>query len=126
MEAGLARNKRSRDTRGERQVAALLRAAGLEVSTNVRIGRWAVDILVGSGIVVEVFGDYWHCNPALFAPEDHNRSLGCTAAEKWAKDLARARSLIALGYRVWIVWEGELRQPERVRNIIRHITYEAR
>ena len=126
MEAGLARNKRSRDTAGERQVAALLRATGLEVSTSVRVGRWSVDLLIASRIVVKVFGEYWHCSPDLFAPEDYNESLGCTAADKWAKDFARARSLTALGYRVWIVWEGELRKPERVRQFIRNITNEAR
>lgn len=35
-----------------------------------------------SNIVVEYFGDYWHCNPAVYDDDFFNKNLKCTAKEK--------------------------------------------
>lgn len=85
---------------------------------NVQIGRYNVDFLCGE-VVLECFGDFWHCNPAIWQPEDYNASLKMTAAEKWQRDAARAKRLEAQGFRVHVLWESEIvNEPARVRKTI--------
>ena len=42
-----------------------------------------------AGVIVEYFGDYWHCNPAVYKKDFYNRSIKKTAAEKWSADESR-------------------------------------
>lgn len=42
-----------------------------------------------TGVVIEYFGDYWHCNPAIYGKDFYNKSIKKTAAEKWEADKIR-------------------------------------
>lgn len=60
-------------------------------------------------IIVEFYGDYWHCNPSVgkYAPEFvHHKKLK-TAQEIWDEDARRERDLRALDYDVIVVWEDD-------------------
>ena len=58
--------------------------------------------------IIEVYGDYWHCNPKLFKEDFYHPQLKQTAAEKWAADDQRKQYLESLGYTVTVVWESDL------------------
>jgi G:T-mismatch repair DNA endonuclease (very short patch repair protein) len=58
--------------------------------------------------IVEVYGDYWHCNPELFEADFYHPQLKMTAGDKWKKDANRKTELEKLGYTVTVVWECEL------------------
>jgi G:T-mismatch repair DNA endonuclease (very short patch repair protein) len=60
--------------------------------------------------IIEVYGDYWHCNPNLFKEDFYHSQLKKTAKEKWQADEARVKYLESLGYRVTIVWESNLQE----------------
>lgn len=47
-----------------------------------------------SKIVIEYFGDYWHCNPLIYDDNFLNKSLGITAKEKQNKDKIRLQKII--------------------------------
>lgn len=64
---------------------------------------------MGRKTSIECYGDYWHCNPALYEPDFYHRSLHFTAAEKWRRDQVRQRQLTKQGYDVHIVWERDRR-----------------
>lgn len=67
----------------------------------------SVDIYVHSKkLVVECFGDYWHCNPKKYAPDYYHQIIKLTAKEIWDKDAIRVEQLKRIGYDVWIVWES--------------------
>lgn len=82
----------------------------LEVITNgtLKLGNSYVkpDILLGYNIV-EVFGDYWHCNPKFYSEDFINHKLHMTAGERWKQDATRLSSLKSLGYTVLVVWERD-------------------
>lgn len=82
IEAGQRHNRRSARTAIEERVASLLTGLELKFVRNVQIGRYNVDFLVGETTIVECYGDYWHCNPSMFAPEQWNGSLRMFAKEK--------------------------------------------
>lgn len=108
IEAGQRHNKKNAQTRIENSVADVLTALGIVFERNVQIGRYNVDFLVGEGLVIECYGDYWHCNPRLYEPSYYHKSLHTTAQEKWEKDQARSTSLIEKGHVVLCIWEHDI------------------
>jgi very-short-patch-repair endonuclease len=119
IEAGQKYNKKSSKTRIEDLLARLLMEQGYSFERNVQIGRFNVDFLVNQHFVIECFGDYWHCNPLIFKPDDYNKSLKMVALDKWAKDAKRKTALESKGYKVMSFWESDIQQKiERVKQTI--------
>lgn len=77
--------------------------------TNVKVGRYVVDI-VKENCILEIFGDYWHCNPAIYASDFYNKSVKKTAQELWAKDAQRVAYLQKRGFTVYVLWERDLKR----------------
>jgi G:T-mismatch repair DNA endonuclease (very short patch repair protein) len=124
IKAGLRSNRRSSGTWSERVLAASLEAFGMAVARNVMVAHLNVDLLVEGRVIVECFGDYWHCNPELYEPNYFNKSLRCTAEAKWRRDSARINHLIELGYTVFVAWERDLRmRPERTSSLIERVLH---
>lgn len=120
--AGQRSNKRSSKTRIEQLVAGTLRELGVSFTQNQQIGRYNVDFRLGDGTVIECYGDFWHCNPAVYEPTFYNKSLHITAQEKWARDAARVRWLIkTTGCSVHIIWESDAECAPRLRAIVEGI-----
>ena len=75
------------------------------------LGRYVVDIFVPSeNLVIEVFGDYWHCNPINWSSTEYNKTLHMTAQEKWEKDKIRTENIQSQGYNVVVLWENEIKK----------------
>lgn len=117
--AGQRSNKRNQKTRIETVVAAMLDRLGVKYRQNAQIGRYNVDFLVGT-VIIECYGDFWHCNPAIWPPGRYNGSLHVTAAEKWARDAGRQSVLERQGYLFAAFWETQIRDaPHEVERAIR-------
>lgn len=119
--AGQRANRKGRGTRIEVEVARVLDELGVSYRQNVQIGRYNVDFTLGSTII-ECFGDFWHCNPALWPADRFNGSLRMTAGEKWARDSERRRSLEEKGFRFALFWESDIRTaPHKIAEAIREL-----
>ncbi len=70
--AGQIHNRKASGTKIETVVAGILTELGVQFCQNVQLGRYNVDFLIRRTII-ECFGDFWHCNPAFWKPEDYNR-----------------------------------------------------
>lgn len=70
------------------------------------IGRYRVDVLFGKTII-ELYGDYWHCNPFKYQAGYVHPNRKQTAQRIWEADEKRKRYLETQGYRVVIVWERD-------------------
>jgi hypothetical protein len=81
----------------------------VDYTTNVKIGKYKPDYVnETTKHIVEVYGDYWHCNPDMFEENFYHPQLKKTAKEKWKLDSERQKYLESLGYDVTIVWESKL------------------
>jgi len=69
------------------------------------------DILIPSlHKIIECHGDYWHCNPSMYAANYYNKRIHLTAQEIWNNDSQRLQILRDAGYDVEVVWEKDTAQ----------------
>jgi len=88
----------------------------LGYKSSITIGNYVVDYLNESKKeIIEINGDYWHCNPLKYAPDYYNKKLGMTASDKWKYDEERKQYLENLGYSVTILWESDLKITKKER-----------
>lgn len=105
--AGQLHNKRSTKTKIENIVATWLDQTGVLYTRNHQVGRYNVDFLIGN-LIVECYGDFWHCNPIIWQADSYNRSLHLTAQQKWERDARRLAVLQQRGYNTLVVWEYDI------------------
>jgi very-short-patch-repair endonuclease len=69
---------------------------------------WKYDFCYGKNII-EVHGDYWHCNPDTY---DENTVVrgGQTASVIWKNDARKIECAHYYGYKVLTLWENEIQQ----------------
>lgn len=80
-------------------------------SENSKVGKYKPDYInEETKHIIEIYGDYWHCNPKMFDPNFYHSQLKMTAKEKWKKDNERISELEKLGYTVTIIWESEIKR----------------
>ncbi len=67
--------------------------------------------LLGTNIILEVNGDYWHTNPKFYNGEDIIKYPGriITAAERWLEDEKKTELAMSYGYKVITVWESDVK-----------------
>jgi len=77
---------------------------------NKRVGKYKPDYVNSrTKHIIEVYGDYWHCNPKTFSENFYHNQLKKFAKEKWQEDNERVKYLESLGYKVTIIWESDLK-----------------
>lgn len=97
----------SHTSKGEKTLQKAIKALFPSAKSNVSVETFNVDVLIPEkSLIVEYFGDFWHCNPNKWKAEDYNRRLHMTAKEKWQQDEKRLKMLRSLGYNVIVVWES--------------------
>lgn len=69
-------------------------------------------------IILELHGDYWHCNPKIFNKNFYNKSLKMYAEEKWKYDLNKKKLAIKRGYDYIVIWENDFNKNKGVVNEI--------
>lgn len=87
-----------------------------------------LDILIESeNLVIEIYGDRWHCNKRLFKADDSINFLWKktkelkTAREVWEFDKFRINQIKSFGYKVLIFWESEIKNLDKFEKIKKKI-----
>jgi G:T-mismatch repair DNA endonuclease (very short patch repair protein) len=65
-------------------------------------------------IVYEFLGDFYHGNPARFAPEDFNKKLKKSFGQLFEETIKKLESLADAGYRVVYVWEADFKKGKMI------------
>lgn len=64
---------------------------------------------------IEFNGDFWHCHPEHFEPEQIHRIKGKKVKDIWELDKNKKDFIEKLGYKVLTIWESEYRKsPQQV------------
>lgn len=97
----------SRTSKLENKIATIISPLGFE--QNKRIHKYTVDFINDKEkLIIEIYGDYWHCNPTLYKADYINVSIDMTAQEKWDYDFQRINNIQSFGYTCLIFWEQDL------------------
>lgn len=76
---------------------------------NIQISYYNVDFLNRkTNHIIEIYGDYWHCNPNIYPDDFFHPYFKITAKERRTLDEKRQKYLESLGYTLTVVWESDL------------------
>jgi len=60
-------------------------------------------------LIIEIFGDIWHCNPSKYKNENEFISLiNKTVKEVWDYDFNKIKNYKKEGYKTLIIWENDI------------------
>lgn len=76
--------------------------------------------ILGTKKLIEVNGDYWHANPAVYKKDDLlNWPGGRVRAETiWNNDKIKKELAEKYGYDILYIWESDFSEPEKVRSML--------
>ena len=77
-------------------------------------------------IILEYYGDFWHCNPKVYKdPDFYHKAIHSTVREKWQYDSHRKKVLENAGYKVYVIWESDfLKSKNEIFKYIKNIISE--
>jgi len=66
-------------------------------------------------VVIECYGDYWHCNPKIYPSDYYHKMKKKTASEIWDIDSEREFVILEqLGIQPFIVWENDWNKSKEI------------
>jgi len=71
--------------------------------------------------IIEVYGDYWHCNPKMFDSTYYHSQLHMTAQERWDSDAIRIKKFTDSGYKVIVLWERDIKRYKKKGALVEYI-----
>lgn len=76
--------------------------------------------LSNTKILMEINGDYWHCNPSKYRIDEKvNFPYGTTEVSSvWKKDNIKKELAEKDGYQVIYIWEKEINESDNIENLI--------
>jgi len=76
--------------------------------------------IIGTNILVEINGDYWHANPMIYCSGDIISYPGgkILVDEIWQRDIHKKELAEAYGYKVITIWEAEINQSNDIVQLL--------
>jgi len=79
-----------------------------------RVDTKICDIYISSlNLIIEYFGDYWHCNPDKYDENYFNQKKGKTAKQIWDYDKNKIDLIRNFGYNLEVIWENDLKHDNK-------------
>lgn len=95
----------------ERKILNILELLGISYQRQFWINRKSYDFRISDvRIIIEVQGDFWHCNPDKYKADDivkHSKD-GILVKDVWEKDEQKKLLAEKYGYKVIYFWENEI------------------
>jgi len=94
----------------EKEIIELLTEMGIDAIQSYRVDSKICDIYIPSlNLIIEYFGDYWHCNPNKYSKDYFNTKKNKYAWELWDYDKKKLDLVKSYGYNLEVIWENELK-----------------
>jgi G:T-mismatch repair DNA endonuclease (very short patch repair protein)/ribosomal protein S27AE len=91
-----------------------IKELGVGVVHSYRIDTKICDIYIPDmNLIIEYFGDYWHCNPNKYKADYFHQKKGITAEQIWYNDRMKVDLIIEYGYNLEVVWESDLKHDNQ-------------
>jgi G:T-mismatch repair DNA endonuclease (very short patch repair protein)/phage FluMu protein Com len=94
----------------ENEICNMIKKLGYIVIPSLRVDTKICDIYIPKlNLIIEYFGDYWHCNPLKYDADYINVKKNLTAKEIWKYDESKLELIKSYGYNLEVIWESELK-----------------
>lgn len=105
----------------ETEIYNELKKMGFVVKSSYKVDTKICDVFIPKlNLIIEYFGDYWHCNPNKYSSDYHNVKKNLTAKEIWDYDKSKLELIKSYGYNLEVIWESELKlNNDKLLNIIK-------
>lgn len=98
----------------EKQIINFLKKHNLDAIQSYKVDTKICDIYIPSmNLIIEYFGDYWHCNPQKYDETYLNKKKGMTAKQIWEYDRRKIDLIINCGYNLEVIWESDLKHNNK-------------
>jgi G:T-mismatch repair DNA endonuclease (very short patch repair protein)/predicted RNA-binding Zn-ribbon protein involved in translation (DUF1610 family) len=103
----------------EKEIVKEIKQLGHKLIHSYRVDSKICDVYIPSlNLIIEYFGDYWHCNPKKYESDFFNKKKGKFAWELWDYDKKKIDLIKSYGYNLEVVWEGDLKLNNKLIEII--------
>lgn len=115
----------------ELKLCSLLEILNIRYERRFPIGRYYADFyLKDFNLILECYGDYWHCNPKKYKATDivvFPNDKKIEAQWVWSQDKLRLDNIQKRGYTCVVVWESDIKgTPEIIIKILKNETNSCR
>lgn len=116
----LGKIKSSITSKNEKVIIDIIKQLGYKATQSFKVDTKICDIFVPElNLIIEYFGDYWHCNPIKYSANYFNQKKGKFAWELWNYDKLKLDLIESYGYNIEVIWERDFRtNNEIIKNII--------
>jgi hypothetical protein len=82
-----------------KEIVKEIKQLGYKLIHSFRVDTKICDVYIPSlNLIIEYFGDYWHCNPKKYEPNYFNQKKGKFAHELWDYDNKKLELIKNYGY----------------------------
>jgi len=105
----------------ETEICKDIKKMGYKINSSYKVDTKICDIFIPElNLIIEYFGDYWHCNPNKYSADYINKKKNLTAKEIWDYDNSKLELIKSYGYNLEVIWESELKlNNDKLLNIIK-------
>lgn len=99
----------------EKEILEKIRKMGFEVIGSYKIDTKISDIFIPSlNLIIEYFGDYWHCNPKKYDSKYFHKKKNMSAKEIWDYDKNKLELIRNNGYNLEVIWESDFKNNNKI------------
>jgi hypothetical protein len=92
---------------------------GYEVIQYFRVDTKICDFYLPKiNLIIEYFGDYWHCNPKIYSNNYFNKKKNMYAQEIWEYDKHKLQLCEKYNYTLEVIWEDDFKCDNDIVNKI--------
>ncbi len=103
----------------EKEIITLINKLGFDSVHSYRVDSKICDIYIPTlNLIIEYFGDYWHCNPIKYSENYFNQKKNMLAKEIWEYDSKKIDLIKKYGYNLEVIWETEYKNDNKLINKI--------
>lgn len=105
----------------ETKISEVLNNLSISYTTQFHIKGKIFDFKISNtNILIEVNGDYWHCNPNKYNIDEVVKFPGEVRKVKdvWKKDNDKRERVEKIGYKVIYIWEDEIKKTKDLSELV--------
>ena len=107
--------KSSITSKNEKVIISIINKLGYTAKQSYKIDTKICDVFIPDlNLIIEYFGDYWHCNPVKYNGNYFNKKKNQFAWELWEYDKSKLDLIESCGYNVEVIWEREFRDNQSI------------